>query len=214
MAGARDRDAGETSAMIFEGASISQLVKIFGMDARDVSEKMRSVQPCGERRGFPIWAIRDAAPALIPPEVSEEDILHYIAGMNFKNLPAALNKEVWNGLRARLRFEQEQGDLWRTEVVQTVVGKLMQTTRMGILLLPDRMNREESLTPKQREAAERIADSLLEDLQQMVVEAMSGLTGTMPGIMDYTAEDKDIGADDELEAEDAVPPLDEAETDL
>jgi hypothetical protein len=186
MAGARDRDDGTTNAMLFEGASISQLVKAFKMDARDVSRKMRNVQPCGERRGFPIYWLKDAAAALSPPKVSEEDILAYIGSMNFKNLPPALNKEVWNGLRARLRFEQEQGDLWLTERIQEVVATLMQTFRMGVLLMPDKLSRMEKLTPKAHEALRQFCDEMLADMQQRIAEAMESLEPMTPGLMDFT----------------------------
>ena len=198
MAGAKDRDDGETNAMLFEGASISQLVKMFDMDARDVSKKMRAVPSSGERRGFPIWRVKDAAAVLVRPEVKDEDILRYIVGMSFKDLPPSLNKEVWNGLRARIRFEAEQGDLWRTEYVQTGVNLLMQTLRMGVLLFPDKVNREEGLTPKQREIIERLSDELLLDLQNLVVQAMQSAPKMTPGIMDFDngGEGASAGKDD------------------
>jgi hypothetical protein len=188
MAGAKDRDDGQTKAMLYEGASISQLTQLFDMDARDVSKKLREVPPSGERRGFPIWNVRDAAEALIPPAVSDSDILGYIQGMNFRDLPPALNKEVWNGLRARLRYELEQGDLWPTDRIQTIVNALVQTVRMGILLLPDKLARVDDLSPRQRSLLEKFADEVLLDLQAQIEKAMDELDPMTPGIMDFTGD--------------------------
>lgn len=201
MAGAKDRDDGTTRAMIYDGCSISQLVQAFDMDARDVSKKLRNVAPCGERRGFPIYKLKDAAKALVPPEVSEEDILAYIGSMNFKNLPPALNKEVWNGLRARLRFEQEQGNHWLTPRIQEVVSRFMQTTRMALLLLPDELERAGELSQRQRTLCERYVDSKLAELQQLITEAMRDMPEMTPGIMDFTDGDDDGIAIDRAEDE-------------
>lgn len=195
MAGAKDRDDGATNAMIYEGASISQLSKLFEMDARDVSKKMAEVVPCGERRGFPVWRVKDAARALVPPEVSEATILNYIANMNFRNLPAALNKEIWNGLRARLRFEQEQGVLWHTDRIAETMQRTIQAIRMTLLLVPDRLNRQDDLTPRQRDLVEKMMDELLHDLKQQIVEAMRAMPPLTPGIMDYGDEADGNGID-------------------
>lgn len=202
MAGARDRDDGATSAMLYDGASISQLTKLFEMDARDVSKKLRAITPCGERRGFPIYRVKDAAKVLVPPDVSEDAVLKFIGGMNFKNLPPALNKEVWNGLRARLRFEQEQGNHWPTPRIQEVVSRFMQTTRMALLLLPDELERAGELSQRQRTLCEKYIDSKLAELQQQITEAMREMPEMTPGIMDFTDGDHDglslDGAEDEV----------------
>lgn len=210
MAGAKDRDDGATGAMLYEGASISQLSKLFEMDARDVSKKMRDVPPSGERRGFPVWRVKDAARALTPPEVSDAAILNHIASMNFRNLPAALNKEIWNGLRARLRFEQEQGVLWHTDRVAEIIQRMMQAIRMTLLLVPDRLNRQDDLTSRQRDLVEKMMDELLLDLKQQITEAMNKMPELTAGIMDYG--DDDDGAD--REESDEVPTPESEDFDL
>lgn len=215
-----DRDGGETLAMLYEGASVSQLCKIFHMDARDVSRKMRNVIPTGMRRGFPVWSVKDAAQALVAPKVSEAEVLEYISGMNFRNLPAALNKEVWNGLRARLRFEQEQGDLWKTDRVQLAINTVVQIVRMNVLLMPDRLARSGTITPEQRESLQLQADALLEDLKTQIQKAMKGLDPMTPGFMDYAevadGEDEvDAGQEDDGgSGEDELPSPDEDFSDL
>ena len=196
MSGAKDRDGGDSNAMLYEGASISQLKELFQMDARDVSAKMRNVNPCGSRRGFPIWKVKDAAQALMPPRITEADVLEYLSTLSFKNLPAALNKEVWNGLRARLKFEQEQGKLWEGETVQSIVNELMQTIRIGILLVPDRLEMIDSVTAKQRADVQALMDSVLEDARTQVQKRMGDLATATPGIMDYSDDDADNLADE------------------
>lgn len=201
MAGAKDRDDGHTHAMLYDGASMSQLSKLFGMDMRDISKKMNNVPPCGERRGFPIWKVKDAARVLVKPEISDHDIIDHISGMNFKELPAALNKEVWNGLRARLKFEQEQGVLWPTDRVLKAFNAFMQIVRMNYLLLPDRVDRADPLTPKQREAIVTIADDSLTDLKRELENIAGQMEELTPGFMDFTDEDE---IDEQFEEPDDV----------
>ena len=42
----------ETNAMLFQGANITQIAKLFRMERRDVTPKIMDVSPCGERGGI------------------------------------------------------------------------------------------------------------------------------------------------------------------
>jgi uncharacterized coiled-coil protein SlyX len=197
---ARDRDDGETYAILYDGASISQLKVLFSMDARDVARKLMGVPPTGERRGFPIWHVRDAAAKLVKPDFTDVEIMRYIAGMDFKHLPPTLNKEMWNGLRARLRFEVEQGDYWHVERIQRMLNEMMQVDRTSALLLADRVNREETLTTKQRDVIMKLSDEHLAEKRRLYDKAMNELDNLTPGIVDYE-EGNESGQDEDSEVE-------------
>lgn len=156
-----------TRAMLFEGASISQLAKLFGLDNRTVSGKLQFVRPCGKRAGHPIYLVKDAAPYLVKPT---GDIEAYIRKMNPAELPPMLQKEYWAGQHARLKFEEDRGDLWRTEAVVEKFADVFKVLRTSLNLLQDRVEREIELNDKQRAIIRAHTDSALRDLNKSLVE--------------------------------------------
>jgi len=161
----------ESRALLYDGASLSQLALLFDLDNREIARKLHGVSPCGERQGYPIYRVKDAAPFLVPPET--RDIEKAIKRMSPKDLPPALTKEYWSAQQARLKFEEDNGDLWRTGDVIEAMSETFKTLRMSILLLRDQVERQTDLTDRQRdiiqtsidELLNRLADSLLKRFQ-------------------------------------------------
>jgi hypothetical protein len=158
---------GETKAIIYEGVSVSQLGAIFGIDNRTVTRKINGLSPCGTRVGHAIYELKEAAAYLVDPK---GDIGEYIKKMNHRDLPPLLLKEFWTGQNARLKFEEEQGDLWRTEKVIEHMGEVFKTLRMTILLTRDRVERETELTDRQRLIIDNIIDGALGNMHLALVE--------------------------------------------
>lgn len=157
----------ETRTMLYEGASISQLGKLFIMDNRTVSAKLHAVLPVGKRHGSPIYLIRDAAPHLCKPL---GDITEAIKRMHHSELPPLVQKEFWNGLRARQEYEKAQGMLWATSDIIDSLAEAFKLLRMSLLLTRDRVERESELTGKQREIIQSIIDGALIDLNKALIE--------------------------------------------
>ncbi len=153
----------ETDAIVFQGASLIQIAKIFGMDARDVKQKLQgtSVKPSGERRGFPVYAIKDVAPYLVSPPY---DLDEFIQKMSIADLPTILRKEYWAGMRSRQLFEKEAAELWPTSQVVDTVSSLLKTLRMSLLMSREAVERETELTDRQRAIITSLIDNSLEDL--------------------------------------------------
>lgn len=156
-----------TKAIIFEGVSISQLATIFAMDNRTITRKINGLAPCGTRVGYPIYDLKEAAAYLVEPK---GDIGEYIKKMNHRDLPPMLLKEFWTGQNARLKFEEEQGDLWRTSEVVEHLGEVFKTLRMTVLLTRDRVEREAELSDRQRSIIDNVIDGALSDMHEGLVE--------------------------------------------
>lgn len=161
-----DMDA-NTRAMLFEGASISQLATLFGYDNRTVAKRIFGLKPSGKRRGHPVYAVREAAAYLVDPV---GDIEAHIKKMNHRDLPPLLLKEFWNGQMARLKFEREQGWHWPTDKVVEHYSKVFQTFRTRILLAVDLVEREAEMTERQRNACKRLLDGLMADVRADLIE--------------------------------------------
>lgn len=157
----------QSRAMLFRGASISQLATLFGYDNRTVTKRIFGLKPCGKRQGHPIYAVREAAPYLVDPI---GDIEAHIKKMNHRDLPPLLLKEFWNGQMARLKFEKEQGFHWPTDKVVEHYASVFQTFRTRILLAVDFVEREAEMTERQRNACKRILDTLMADIRAELIE--------------------------------------------
>lgn len=163
----------ETKGLLFEGASISQLGKLFGMDNRTVQSKISGIEPCGRRAGHPIYSVKEAAPYLVEQQLDINDIevvIAYVRKLNHTNLPKMLTKEFWAAMTAKQRFEENAGDLWRTEKVSEVFAELVKSVRDPLILAPDMINNEMELTEPQRLALTDIIDTILEELSDAVAK--------------------------------------------
>jgi len=158
----------ESRAMLYEGCSISQLATLFDLDNRDVSRRIAHVAPCGERMTYPIYRVKDVAPYLIPP--SRQDVTDAIKRMHPKDLPPTLTKEYWSAQSARLKFEEDNGDLWRTGDVIETLSEVFKTCAMTIKLMQDRVERATELSDRQRTILQQLTDGLLNDLADNLIK--------------------------------------------
>lgn len=158
----------ESRGIIYEGASLSQLAVMFDLDNREIARKIHSVQPCGERMGYPIYRIKDAAPFLVPP--SPDEVANAIKRMSPRDLPASLTKEYWLAQKARADYEEDQGDLWRTADVMRVLGEVFKVSRMSLLLMRDQVERQVELTDKQRNIIIALIDGVLGTMRKSLIE--------------------------------------------
>lgn len=158
----------ETRAIIYEGCSLSQLATIFDLDNREIARKIHGLGPCGERMGYPIYKLADAAVYLVPP--NKRDISDAIKRMSPRDLPPSLTKEFWAAQQARANFEEDQGDLWRTGEVVEVLGEVFKTSRMSLLLMRDQVERQSELTDQQRDIIQALIDGVLNEMSNSLVK--------------------------------------------
>lgn len=182
MAGARTKQRHsnsidvESEAILFQGASISQLARIFRMDNRTVSSKLHGLAPAGQRAGYDYYAVNEAAPYLCDPLLDMDDIeklADYIRKLNPQNLPKMLTKEFWSAMLNKQKYEEQAGELWRTERVLEVFGDLVKTVRTPLILARDTIANQSELTPRQQTILAGIIDGILEELHDAVVERFS-----------------------------------------
>lgn len=163
----------DTKAIIYEGASISQLNVLFGMDNRTISSKISGLEPCGKRAGAPIYSVREAAALLVEPtlDLSQiEVVANYVRKLNPTNMPKMLTKEFWSAMRTKQLYEDDAGDLWRTEKVVDVFSELVKSVRMPLILAKDAIANVKELTDRDQKIIDQIIDGILEELHDAVVK--------------------------------------------
>lgn len=163
---ARERSA-EAKAELFEGVSISVLSQVFGMDRREVSAKLTRVTPKGQREGYSVYDLGEAARALVG---GPENLAELLRDIKPKDFPPHLQGPYWEGQLKRLKFEEARGDLWRTEKVREVLLNVFRSLRTGIVLFQDKVEAQTSLNDEQRRIINQLSDELLSDMQRSLVE--------------------------------------------
>ncbi len=172
----------DSSAMIYQGVSVTQACTIFGMDSRDLRAKIEGrVKPCGTRRNNPIYQIREIAPYLVKPPY---DLDEFIQRMSIADLPPILRKEYWAGLRSRQLYEKEAAELWPTADIVDMVSTLFKTLRMSMLLTRESVERETELTDRQRSIITKIIDNALENAHAEIVKVFAEHESKVPNKTD------------------------------
>lgn len=166
----------ESEAVIYQGANVSQLARLFGLDNRTVAAKLYELPPAGQRNGYDYWSIKDAASYLAEVRINLEDtnkLAEYIRKLNHSNLPKMLTKEFWAAMLAKQKYEENAGELWRTERVVEVVSDLVKTVRTPLILARDTVAAQSELTPRQQQVLNAVIDNILEELHEAVTKNFS-----------------------------------------
>ena len=156
----------DSKAVIYEGATIRQLGLMFRSDPKVISRKLAGLVPAGRRHGTDFYAIKEAAERLVEPGYNIE---RYIMEMNHTDLPPLLGKEFWNSQIARTKFEEMNGDLFRTADVVRITAELLTTYRFVAQTLPDTLEREAGLTREQKAVVRRVLDGALADGRDKII---------------------------------------------
>lgn len=156
-------------AEVYGGVSANWLATMFGADKNTIKKKLAvsGIEIVGRRNGGPLYRLSDAAAYLVKPKV---DLVAYIKSLRPNDLPPMLNEAYWSAMLKRQKWEENAGDLWRTEDVLEVLGDLNFQVRNTVNLWVEEVDRLDPLTDKQREIIVKQADRLLELFYNMLVE--------------------------------------------
>lgn len=168
----------EKDTNVLSGVTISTLAAMFRMDRRSVVDKIAGIKPCGERRGAKIYRIYDVAPVLVRPE---GDFEATIRRMRPNDIPPLVQKEYWNGLNARAKFLENEGQLWRTDKVFEAISTVLKFVRMQLLLMPDTIEKMTVLSDRQRAELQGLIDKTLSTLREQILKEFEGNVTVEPG---------------------------------
>lgn len=157
-------------ADVYGGVSASWLAQVFGHDKNTIAKKLATagIEVVGRRNNGPLYRIPDAAAYLVKPKV---DLVAYVKTLRPNDLPPMLNVAYWDAMLKRQKWEENAGDLWRTEDVLTVFGDLAFEIKTTVNLWVEEVDRREGLTNDQRKIITELSDTLLVRVHQQMVEA-------------------------------------------
>ena len=163
---------------ILEGVSKSSLAEIFELNYRTVAKRIRPCPPSGRRGNSEIWTIKAVAPYLVNELLPKrkDDVVE-----DEQALSPGDEKDLWDARLKKQKFEENDGDLWRTEQVITALADIFKSTKLQILLFSDHIERECGLTEDQRTIIQRKSDELL---QSLIEELQDKYADRQPDIAD------------------------------
>lgn len=155
-------------AAVLAGVSISWLMQAFNMDRNTVKKKLAPLRPLRLGRGnSPIYHFAQAVSYLVKPQV---DILQYVKSLQPKDLPPILQDALWSAKLKRQKWEENAGDLWRTEKVQQLLADTFKTMKTTIQLFAGNIASEVGLSAQQRKLLQDNLDGLQRDLHHALIE--------------------------------------------
>jgi len=135
--------------------SISQLSAELEQTRETVRKRLADagVKATGERKGYPLYRLRDAVRALLTS-----------ADADPSKLDPFRRKAHWQAQAAELRLDVDKGELVRVADVEEVYAATMKPIALALDTLPDILERDAGLSAPQVSRAERALDATREQL--------------------------------------------------
>lgn len=150
------------------GVSIDWLAAMFAMDRGTVRKRLAG---CPELRmgpgGAPLFSVAQAAAYLVKPKI---DIASWVKSLRPADLPPYLQSEFWDAQNKRQKWEENAGDLWRTDKVVEVFADVFKLIKETMQLWTDSIERKQGLTGEQRALLAQMTDGLQNDLHKKLIE--------------------------------------------
>lgn len=170
------RAAGRGGTFVEQGAlkrPVSQnfLAEVFDMDPATVRKRLVRCPKLGHAGGNrPVYDFKTACSFLLPPQMSSEE---FIKTLHHAKLPPEVNKVFWQGLRERLRYMRDAGDLWHTADILSLLGQVNMTFKDRIDMWVEDIRDLKGIDDKHVEKIEQMAHALKTDLYEALVSAPS-----------------------------------------
>lgn len=143
------------------------LTEITRLDENVVRRRLLNCPRLGKSGQRDLYDFMTAIAHLVEPQI---DLEAYIKTMNPKKLPAGLNKDVWDGMHKRLRYQRDAGDAWHTEDVIEVLGRACMLIKDRLQLVTETMRDRAKLDDAQAKRFAEMIDGLSADIHAALVE--------------------------------------------
>jgi len=155
---------------IYGGVSANWLAQIFGSDVKTIKKKLaraEGVRVGTGRGGIALYNIATAAAYLVRPKI---DLIQYVKGLRPNDLPPILNDSYWAAMLKRQKWQENAGDLWRTEDVVAVFGDVAFMFKTTAQLWVEDLDRHHGLSPEMRATITQQVDNLLEQVHEKMID--------------------------------------------
>lgn len=152
---------------LMAGISATSLGRMFGMHRHTVQRKLAGVKPLGKVNGAYVYAIPDAAPYLCKPVF---DVEEYMKKLKPTDLPASLQKDYWQAMLNKQKWEENAGHLFRADMIAEKLGDVFKTIKNTSRLWVENIDHDTPLTDEQRKYLNNAVNSLIAELYDKMLE--------------------------------------------
>lgn len=163
-----------------DGIGVIDLAALLGMTEDEVENRLSHLSPIsGSQRRTRVYNYASAVALFVSHEgeggagLSDEEIEAAIRRMKPTQLPPALSHEFWKAQQAKLKFEEDIGDLIRKDKVVYAFAAFSKAIREAFLLIEDNLDQMTALTPHQRLLVRGFVDGSLVTAKESVTENLS-----------------------------------------
>ena len=181
------------------GLPVSTLSSIFRLDPATVKKRLADCPIKEARKGGYLYDLAEAAQYLVKPVFNAKKMLET---MKATELPPTLQAAFWDAALKRQKWEENAGDLWRTEKVMEVLAEAFKTIKQTVLLWSDTVGEQTPLTDEQQKIIVALGDALQRDIHAALV-LNAGKTKTLSTIDEAPKAEIEI---DEVD-EDEIDPM-------
>lgn len=153
----------QNATTLLTGVPIPTLIRIFRMGRGTILEALKNLEPVKlGHNGAPYYDLAEAASYLVAPKV---DVVSYIKRMDPDDLPDQLKSSYWNAKLQRQKFEENAGDLWRSEDVMQVLSDTFKIIKDRSQLFVQALEGNCKLTDEQRKEFMKLVNGMLMDVR-------------------------------------------------
>lgn len=164
--------------MFRKPVGITYLSKVVGKQPRQIEKRLEKcpVADFENHKGkqVPMYDFVTAMAYLIPPRGNIED---WFAQQNAASLPPYVNKMWWDSANQRNRTLLQANDLWHTDDVRLVLGRVAMMIRQDVKMWIEDLPEKELLNDQQYnalvDAGNRLVESIRETLTKMPGQTFS-----------------------------------------
>jgi len=152
---------------LLKGVSVGLLAQVFRQNNMTVRRKLAHCPEVGKwRGGAPLYDLAQAAAYLVKPKI---DIQQWVKSLRPADLPPYLQSEFWEAQVKRQKWEENAGDLWRTEKVIALYADTFKLIKDTMNLWTDNIERKSGLTAEQRDTLTQLVDGLQDEIYQKLM---------------------------------------------
>lgn len=170
-----------------QGVSVHWLSQVFKMTPENVRRRLADCPPVSVHGKANKYDVKAAAEYLVDPKI---DLDRYLRDMKSSDLPASLQKEIWDARLKRQKWEIQAGELWHTSDVMAVLSSTFGIIKSSVQLWPDTVERQTGITDEQRELLIKLGDTLQNEVHEGLLEAAKERS-TKPSLASIDDDDDD-----------------------
>jgi hypothetical protein len=150
------------------GVNLNWLCNAFRMDSRTVKVRLAECPILRVEGARVFYDFTEAAQYLAKPTPAARAA--YFRGIKVTDLPTFLQDQYWSAQRKRQIWEENAGDLWRTDAILEVFGDVFTTMKSEMQLWVDKVDEAAVLNQDQRRSLASLVDGLQEGIHAKLVE--------------------------------------------